>query len=445
MKNLFLLVLILGTLIRPSTGQVSISVDNSVPNPSAMLEVKSGSKGFLPPRLTTQQRNGISTPAEGLVIYNTDLQCLEFYTGTVSGWQCPCPCHLQPDCGSVIVSGSYFTGQPLDQTHTIQIPVNVLVPGGYQIYTNMLNGIYFASTGIFTSTGAQTLVLRGEGTPEYEGSFEFYFAGWNETCYFSVSVQSAPVPGLFRSGIFLHHSTGGNIWGPNGSSTSIPQEMVAYNTQHGHTGDQAVTMMEEWWSPGDNEWVTQHEFFENPDPVSGIGYYLPGNPVIVIKSCFPSSSMTGWGTPADTLNPWEKSVYNYKWHWRHIVQAMSALPGNFFAIWTNAPLEPWSTNADEAFYSRQFCRWAKDTLAAGLDPEFGEFPANVYVFDFFSKLTGPNGMMLSMYAASPGDSHPNSAATALVAPQFVSEIFDAAIVYESVLAPSNPCARGKKE
>jgi hypothetical protein len=39
-------------------------------------------------------------------------------------------------------------------------------------------------------------------------------------------------------------------------------------------------------------------------------------------------------------------------------------------------------------------------------------------------------MMLPMYAASPGDSHPNAAATQLVAPQFVEEIFDAAIAYE---------------
>lgn len=30
----------------------------------------------------------------------------------------------------------------------------------------------------------------------------------------------------FRSGIFLHHSTGGCIWGPNGSSTSVPIQMA---------------------------------------------------------------------------------------------------------------------------------------------------------------------------------------------------------------------------
>jgi hypothetical protein len=151
--------------------------------------------------------------------------------------------------------------------------------------------------------------------------------------------------------------------------------------------------------------------------------------------------MTGAGQPQDTLTPWVKSLYNYKWHWRHIIHAMAQHPDNFFAIWTNAPLEPFSTNASEAALSKQFCQWAKDTLATGLDPVFGSFPQNVYVFDFFSKLTGPDGMMLSGYAAGPWDSHPNAAATQLVAPQFVSEIFNAAIGYEAILndrKSSNP-------
>ena len=41
-------------------------------------------------------------------------------------------------------------------------------------------------------------------------------------------------------------------------------------------------------------------------------------------------------------------------------------------------------------------------------------------------------MMRSYYAAGPGDSHPNAAATQLVAPQFVGEIFDASIDYEVI-------------
>ena len=411
--------------------QVSITTNGASPDPSAMLEVKSTTKGLLPPRLTTAQRSAIASPALGLVIYNTDLKCIEFYTGVPGGgWYSPCPAHLFPDCGGLQVNGTYATGVALTSSNTITLPVDVQQPGGYDLMTRTVNGYYFAARGTFTTTGLQTVVLYGSGTPVYEGTDDHTLFAEGEICYFSVTVNLTPSPSLFRSGIFLHHSTGGNIWGPNGSSTSVPQQMQIYNTAHNYTGVNAVTMNEEWWAPGDNEWVTQHQFFEDPSPVTGIGYYLPGNKVIVIKTCFPASSMSGWGQPSDTLSPWIKSVYNYKWHWRHIVRAMSAHPGNFFAIWTNAPLEPFSTNATEASLSKKFCTWAKDTLATGLDTQFGSFPTNVYVFDFFHKLTGPNGMMLSSYAVGPYDSHPNAAATQLVAPQFVQEIFNASIAYE---------------
>jgi hypothetical protein len=235
----------------------------------------------------------------------------------------------------------------------------------------------------------------------------------------------------FRSGIFLHHSTGGCIWGPNGSATSVPQQMVLYNASHGYTGDDAVTLDETWY-PGwnDNEWNTWHTIFESDDPEVISGYYS-WNPVIMIKSCFPSSNIEAIGSDEDTLYPSYKTIANYKWHWRHFVRVMEDHPDNFFVIWTNAPLEWYSTNPTEAAYSDWFCTWAKDTLAMSLDPFYGAFPPNVYIFDFFHKLADASGFLPQYYANGPGDSHPNAAATELVAPQLVTEIFDAAIAYES--------------
>jgi hypothetical protein len=51
------------------------------------LEVKSTTKGFLPPRMTNAERNSIATPATGLLIYQTDAVAnnpagLYFYDGT---------------------------------------------------------------------------------------------------------------------------------------------------------------------------------------------------------------------------------------------------------------------------------------------------------------------------------------------------------------------------
>ncbi|MFH1119271.1 MAG: BACON domain-containing carbohydrate-binding protein [Bacteroidota bacterium] len=236
---------------------------------------------------------------------------------------------------------------------------------------------------------------------------------------------------LFRSGNFLHHSTGGNIWGPNSSSTSIPDQIAIYNTVHGYSGTDSISMNQQWWpSGGNNEWEYWHRIFDNQTPEANILPILQNNKIVVIKSCYPSSEMTGSGQPTDTLNRTIKSVYNYKWHWRNIVRVMAAHPENFFVIWTNAPLVAGNTNPTAAMLSKQFTTWAKDTLAMGLDPEMCAFPRNIYVFHYFSKLTDANGFELSQYAVSSSDSHPNALATALVAPMFVNEIFDAAYIYE---------------
>lgn len=64
--------------------QVGINASNSTPDPSAMLDVKSTSKGFLPPRMTTFERDAISQPVAGLTIYNTWKHGNETYDG--SSW-----------------------------------------------------------------------------------------------------------------------------------------------------------------------------------------------------------------------------------------------------------------------------------------------------------------------------------------------------------------------
>jgi len=48
-----------------------VAMGTASPNSSAKLEISSTTQGVLFPRMTTTQRNAISTPADGLVIYNT--------------------------------------------------------------------------------------------------------------------------------------------------------------------------------------------------------------------------------------------------------------------------------------------------------------------------------------------------------------------------------------
>ncbi len=48
---------------------------------SAVLDLNSTSKGLLPPRMSTRERDAISEPAEGLIIFNTNNKSLEVYDG----------------------------------------------------------------------------------------------------------------------------------------------------------------------------------------------------------------------------------------------------------------------------------------------------------------------------------------------------------------------------
>nr|MBP6681304.1 hypothetical protein [Saprospiraceae bacterium] len=56
------------------TQGVGINTDNSAPDASAILDVKSTDKGILVPRVTSVQRTGIASPAVGLLVFDTDTE-----------------------------------------------------------------------------------------------------------------------------------------------------------------------------------------------------------------------------------------------------------------------------------------------------------------------------------------------------------------------------------
>ncbi|HPS62521.1 MAG TPA: hypothetical protein PLK82_05640, partial [Bacteroidales bacterium] len=72
MKTIPFLAFFLVLLAISTRGQINISPDGSTAHQTAMLEVKSTDRGFLPPRVTGAQRDAIAMPAEGLIVICTD-------------------------------------------------------------------------------------------------------------------------------------------------------------------------------------------------------------------------------------------------------------------------------------------------------------------------------------------------------------------------------------
>jgi hypothetical protein len=55
---------------------------SAVSDASAVVQVNSTTRGFLPPRMTTTQKNAIATPAAGLVVYDSTTNKLQCYNGS---------------------------------------------------------------------------------------------------------------------------------------------------------------------------------------------------------------------------------------------------------------------------------------------------------------------------------------------------------------------------
>lgn len=96
------------------------------------------------------------------------------------------------DCLPKTVNGTYSVGVPLvSATNTISVQVNVTKTGSYTIGTDTVNGYFFRSTGLFTTLGANTVTLRGNGTPFANGVNNFVVSFDSSSCDIQVTVASA--------------------------------------------------------------------------------------------------------------------------------------------------------------------------------------------------------------------------------------------------------------
>lgn len=211
--------------------QVKIAADANLAtpaHPSAVLEVFSNIKGFLPPRHTTTQRNAIAAPAEGLVVYNTSEDCLNIYqNGT---WQTYCTLRYSNACNCVEYLNNYGTAT------AAWIPINVTDHDWYEVGTtnppNSINDNQFTqgSVGIGVVSPTYRLDVNGEITSRTANAFRMRYApyslfhridanryyqlitnandqdgGWNALRPYYVELATGNVS-IVNNGIFARHS-----------------------------------------------------------------------------------------------------------------------------------------------------------------------------------------------------------------------------------------------
>ena len=77
--------LVNSSMIYENNGDDNIGIGTNSPQKSAILELNSDRKGFLPPRMTSSEMNAIDSPAQGLMVYNTSEKKVAVYVD--SGWR----------------------------------------------------------------------------------------------------------------------------------------------------------------------------------------------------------------------------------------------------------------------------------------------------------------------------------------------------------------------
>jgi hypothetical protein len=115
-----------------STQQVlsQISIGSIELENSSILSLESTVQGFLPPRLTSQQRDVINTPATGLLIYNYEAKCIQTFNGIHWFDYCTGSEIIQPFFAAVNEGGS----------------IQLQVPEGY-VFSEVLFASYGTPTG----------------------------------------------------------------------------------------------------------------------------------------------------------------------------------------------------------------------------------------------------------------------------------------------------------
>ncbi len=230
--------------------------------------------------------------------------------------------------------------------------------------------------------------------------------------------------------IFLHHSTGGEVW--LGSTNhylykltrkgDVEKYISKYNKNHSTnyeiTSEYFPKEEPYGWEnyPFDyyNIWVKNAgntTYMEEPT----LELLTQTYDVIIFKHCYPVGNiLEDTGIPDIDSN--QKRVENYKLQYNALKEKMHEFPDNKFIVWTPAAMVKMRTSEEQAIRTREFYNWVLN--------EWDEKGDNIYIWDFY-KLETEGGLYLKEEnAVSPDNSHPGKDFSGRAAPLFAQLIID---------------------
>jgi hypothetical protein len=231
--------------------------------------------------------------------------------------------------------------------------------------------------------------------------------------------------------IFLHHSTGMNIW--KGETSRVAYKIFKKG------------VVQKWFSQFNKSNGTDYQIEQMNFPNNEGGYGWKNYPydyyniwvknegdktfmneptlelltkkynVIIWKHCYPVSDILPDTGKAD-VDSEEKRIENYKLQYSQLKEKMRSFPKTTFIVWTGASLTKGSTTPEKAERAKEFFTWVKE--------QWDEAGDNIFLWDF-NGLETENGLYFKdEYASSPTDPHPNKTFASRVAPLMCQRIVD---------------------
>jgi len=240
--------------------------------------------------------------------------------------------------------------------------------------------------------------------------------------------------------IFLHHSTGLNIWGTEGSIVTSLAFRV--NKLYDLVGRKAELPM--LFKSYNEEHSTSYGIYKKPYPkVRPYGWHnFPHNyheiwvenagdkpfekqatleiltkeyDVIIFKHCFPVSNIQEDEEVAD-IHSYYKSIANYKLQYEALKKKIHEFPDTKFILFTGAVQVKAYLTEDEAIRAKEFFSWVRE--------EWDQSGDNIFLWDFYSLETDGGLYFKDEYAQSPTNSHPNPEFSSRVSKLLFKRIID---------------------
>ncbi len=180
----------------PAGAQTKIGGTAGPGDASAVLELQSANQGLLLPRLTTTQRNAISTPATGLTIYNTTDNCIQVYKGAGNGgWHNFCSGggdFVFTNCSTPVITGTIAAQTATTATIELNYTNNTgQTHGAFVSGTD--NGITLSAPGgsvTAITAGSGSITLTASGTPANAGNINIPVVLAGAACNIPITVDA---------------------------------------------------------------------------------------------------------------------------------------------------------------------------------------------------------------------------------------------------------------